>query len=72
MQRSTFLFYLSHEEQGSFPTLLPWHKQHVEKAEEGEREVVLWCTMPSNLLTFKGTENQANLVEKIELPIIFK
>lgn len=72
MQRSSFLFYLSHEEQGLFPALLPRYKQHAEKAEEGEREAVLWCTMLSNQLAFKGTENQANLVEKIELATIFK
>lgn len=41
MQRSSFLLYFSYEEQVLFPALLPWYKQHAEKAEEGEREVVL-------------------------------
>lgn len=72
MQISFFLFCLSHEEQGLFPALLSRYNQHTEKAKEGQREVVLWCTMLSNQLAFKGTENQVNLVEKIELPTIFK
>lgn len=44
MQRSS-LFYASHEDQGLFAAQLPWYKQHAEKAQEGEREVVLsQCT----------------------------
>lgn len=56
-----------------FLALLPCYKQYTEKAERGEREVVLsWCTTPSSGLAPEVTENQANSVEKTELPTIFK
>lgn len=72
MQGPSFLLYFSWEEQCSFPFRLTTVQAAHWKAEEGEREVVLWCTIPSTELGFKGTEDQENFVAKDKLPSTFQ
>lgn len=72
MQRPSFLLYVVWEEQCLFPSLLTTVQTAHWKAEEGEREVVPWCTIPSSELGFKGIEDQANFVAKDKLPTVFQ